>query len=152
MKCTYLTFRRNWAPGPQLSVWDFCSSIMFQNCKNLDKIWFVSVRQWRQALRRAGQNPKLRKLPILCRHAHFLQTLSWISASRPSFFFYHLVTQVFPRIWHVENSSAMLWNLRYYEKNYLTDSFTSTFSLNVTFSLKFHMNLNMIQNSWPQIN
>ena len=71
-------------------------------------------------------NPKPRKLPPRCRHAHSFEPFFGILPHNPRFFFHHLVPHVCPRI---ENSKVSLWNPRYSEKGNFPEHFASIFSL-----------------------
>ena len=72
------------------------------------------------------------KVTLLCKYAHFSQTLPWHYADNSgdtSFFLSHLVSNVSPLTWtcQFENSSALLWNPRYSEKDELPEPFASSF-------------------------
>ena len=84
-------------------------------------------------------NPKPRKIPPWHGvHAAGMLTLFGsflgILLLDPYFFFHHIVAQVRPSIWHVENSSPLLWNPRCSEKGNLPDPFVPAFSFVMPFS------------------
>ena len=100
----------------------------FRNCRSFDELWIFRVGP--ATLKDlTGRKSETQALPPRCRHAHSFWILSWNSASRPRFFFHHIVAQVRASIWHFENSSPLLWNPRYSEKGDLPEHFASTFSL-----------------------
>ena len=100
----------------------------FRNCRSFDELWIFRVGP--ATLKDlTGRKSETQALPPRCRHAHSFRILSWNSASRPRFFFHHIVAQVRASIWHFENSSPLLWNPRYSEKGDLPEHFASTFLL-----------------------
>ena len=77
-----------------------------------------------------------------CRHAHSVRILSWNSAPLLPLFFHHIIPQGRASIRHFENSCALLWNPRHFEK---------MISLSISYApflllCHVHINLN-IQNS-----
>ena len=109
------------------------SASHFRNCQSLDELWIFQVGP--ATLKDlTGRKSETQALPPRCRHAHSFRILSWNSASRPRFFFHHIVAQVRASIWHFENSSPLLWNPRYSEKGDLPEHFASTFSFVMPFS------------------
>ena len=85
------------------------------------------------------KDPKPRKLPPRCRHAHSFQVLSWkFCPPTPAFFFssiilFHMFIQAFDTL-KIENSRSSLWNLKYSEKGDVPEHFARTFPLFVQFS------------------
>ena len=79
-----LLYLCQWAgTEPQQRVRDFC--FHFRTCWSLDELWIFRVGS--ATLNKDGQrNPKPKKLPPRCRHAHSFRILSWSSASRPPLF------------------------------------------------------------------
>ena len=116
----------SYASKPQRHVWDFC--ISRSDLRELKQALIGRVGPANFKYGRAVE-PESTKTSPQCRHTHSFQILSWNSASRPLFFFHHIVPYVFLRIWHIENSRASLWNPRYSVKGDLPEHFARTFSL-----------------------
>ena len=116
----------SYASKPQRHVWDFC--ISRSDLRELKQALIGRVGPATFKYGRAVE-PESTKTSPQCRHTHSFQILSWNSASRPLFFFHHIVPYVFLRIWHIENSRASLWNPRYSVKGDLPEHFARTFSL-----------------------
>ena len=127
----------------QLQVWDFCLSLLdLSALRQALNFSSLAASGWpplnTDGQSNDGSNPKARTLPPwLWVHAAgmliIFKSFFGILPLNPLIFFYHLVPHVCPSIWHIENSSALLCNMRYSEKGDLTDNFASTFSLVMLF-------------------
>ena len=109
---------------PVMPSWESeISACQCRNCVSLEELWFVWVRQ---ANRRAveSETPSMPQGTLI-----LFKPFLGIWNLDPCFFFHHLVPNVRPSTWDLENFSGLLWKQRYSEEGDLPKPFTGSFSL-----------------------
>ena len=107
------------------------SACHFRKCQSFDKLWIFPVWPATFKYRWAVQSENHKTLSTLQPAGMLIPFQSFVGFLLLDlcFFFHHIVPQVRLSIWHFQNSSPLLLNLRYTEKGDLPEHFASTFSL-----------------------